>query len=159
MKYCRVCDLLLNNDNMYESENGICKTCRKEQINGWKGENKEHVTLYNRSYHNEYAKTIKGRYHRLKANAKVRGHEFGLDINSFTKWFYDVDKTCYYCHVALSKSNIKHNKTDLTIDRLDNSKGYFLDNIVLACYRCNIIKGGRFTSSHMLEIASKYLAH
>ena len=32
----------------------------------------------------------------------------------------------------------------LTIDRLDNSRGYSLDNIVWCCYRCNAIKGDFF---------------
>ncbi len=29
----------------------------------------------------------------------------------------------------------------MTLDRLDNSKGHTKENVVPACYRCNMIKG------------------
>jgi hypothetical protein len=36
-----------------------------------------------------------------------------------------------------------------TIDRIDNDKGYSLDNIHRICYLCNTIKGLWFTSQEM----------
>ena len=54
--------------------------------------------------------------------------------------------------------NIKNgnNLNHLTIDRMDNSSGYSMDNIVIACRRCNTVKGGWFTYSEMIEIADRY---
>ena len=45
----------------------------------------------------------------------------------------------------------------LTVDRKDNDKGYSLDNMVLACHRCNSIKGDWFSYDEMKEIAEKYM--
>ena len=44
----------------------------------------------------------------------------------------------------------------LTLDRVDNTKGYELSNIVLACRRCNYMKGSWLTSEQMLDAAKRY---
>ena len=71
-------------------------------------------------------------------------------------------KKCFYCGIsveALSKvKDVMNNGTHrLTIDRLDNSRGYELNNIVLACLRCNSIKTDFFTTEEMKGIAIKYV--
>ena len=43
-------------------------------------------------------------------------------------------------------------KMRLTIDRKDNDRGYTIDNIVLSCNRCNMIKGNFFNEQDMLKI-------
>jgi len=45
----------------------------------------------------------------------------------------------------------------LTIDRIDNNFGYKINNIVLACGRCNLIKSNFFSSKEMKEIGQKYV--
>lgn len=47
---------------------------------------------------------------------------------------------------------MKNIKNRLTIDRKNNNGNYCIDNIVLACYRCNTIKGDFFTEQEMLKI-------
>jgi 5-methylcytosine-specific restriction endonuclease McrA len=71
---------------------------------------------------------------------------------------YSQSQICYYCKRTLSevKQDIKENiifTNRLSIDRKDSFKGYSLDNIVLACYRCNTIKGRYFTEREMLKLA------
>ena len=41
-----------------------------------------------------------------------------------------------------------------SIDRKKNGIGYSLDNIVLACSRCNSIKSDYFTEEEMLKIGN-----
>jgi hypothetical protein len=40
----------------------------------------------------------------------------------------------------------------LTVDRLDNNKGYENGNLALSCMRCNGVKSDYFTEEEMLKI-------
>jgi len=80
-------------------------------------------------------------FKQIKRQAKVRGYFWDLtrkDIKDITK------QDCCYCGVSPKqrcKSN--HNNGDYVyngIDRVDNSKGYTIDNIVPCCFQCNAAK-------------------
>ena len=43
--------------------------------------------------------------------------------------------------------------SDLTIDRIDNTKGYLIDNMTKACWFCNHIKGSLLTHNDMTLIS------
>jgi 5-methylcytosine-specific restriction endonuclease McrA len=93
----------------------------------------------------------------LKQNAIQRNIKFDLDKGNFINWYNNQEKACHYCGRTLENiiSDIKETsryKSRLSIDRKDNDKGYELNNIVLACYRCNTIKGEYFTEQEMLKI-------
>lgn len=46
---------------------------------------------------------------------------------------------CHYCKCNLNiTSNIKRDKQQWTLDRIDNSIGHFKDNVVIACLECNL---------------------
>lgn len=55
----------------------------------------------------------------LKSNAKRRGHEFGITIEQWREW---CDKTGYIKKKGRLASCI-------TVDRIDPTRGYFIDNI------------------------------
>jgi hypothetical protein len=40
----------------------------------------------------------------------------------------------------------------VTTDRVDNNKGYSLENCVAACFECNRIKSNKFTETEMMLI-------
>lgn len=65
--------------------------------------------------------------------------------------------SCYYCRRQLDTVNTLASD-GMTIDRVDNNKGYTEGNMVLCCRRCNIIKGSWFTREQMIEIAETYLS-
>jgi hypothetical protein len=46
---------------------------------------------------------------------------------------------CYYCSqsILLLYSNVRE-KTQWTLDRIDNSKGHNVDNVLIACLDCNL---------------------
>lgn len=86
-----------------------------------------------------------------KSGAKVRNLEFSLTDMACAALF---EKNCWYCDSAphqkiigspgpgVSADGKKHSTfTYNGIDRIDNSKGYTLDNCVTCCKRCNIGKG------------------
>lgn len=77
-----------------------------------------------------------------KNSAKKRG----LEYNLIEKHFIEItQQDCYYC--GAKPNNIKksgHHNGDYVyngIDRIDNNKGYTIDNIVPCCAKCNYAKG------------------
>jgi len=56
-----------------------------------------------------------------------------------------ISQVCYYCDGEL-------NKTGSGLDRVNNSKGYELNNVVPCCKRCNMIKSDYLTYNQMLEL-------
>jgi len=69
---------------------------------------------------------------------------------------------CHYCGITKLEAETLEgffNETTkrLTVDCKDNDLGYRIDNIVLACHKCNFIKSNIFTHDEMVEIANKYL--
>ena len=85
--------------------------------------------------------------------------EMKMTRAEFVNWYNLQDRQCHYCGVGeadLSKYRVKPTSR-FSIDRLDNEKPYTVSNIVLACVRCNMVKGYTFSPSEMKEIATKYL--
>ena len=76
-----------------------------------------------------------------KANAENRGLEFRLNEKQFKEI---TQKDCFYC--GAKPNNIIKSPThngDYSyngLDRIDNNKGYTIDNIVPCCKRCNRAK-------------------
>jgi len=54
-------------------------------------------------------------------------------------------KSCFYCGGQL-------NKRGIGLDRLENSKGYSVDNVVPCCFDCNSVKGVTLTPQQTLHI-------
>ena len=104
------------------------------------------IRIWERSYH----KTPEGYYRHLKKKAKERKKDFNITKDEFKKWFLGQKKKCCYCDCVL----IYDNKvgTSPSVDRMDNSKGYSLDNICLCCVRCNKAKNIFFTYEEMLVV-------
>lgn len=83
-------------------------------------------------------------YSRYKSNAKKRGFEFNLTKDEFRKL---VQKPCFYCDNNTIKNYLHESKKVnggykyiSGVDRVDNTKGYSIENCVPACSICNIAK-------------------
>lgn len=146
MKICTQCKEAKDESQFAKSKRGknglrsYCKACENR---------------YMKNYLNE---TGAGRFRRLKENALKDGVAITISRDDFVNWFSNQERICFYCHTPLEFIYGRHWQWNgLTIDRLNPDKGYAPDNIVLACRRCNIIKGYWFTKEQMLEIAIKYL--
>lgn len=61
---------------------------------------------------------------------------------------------CHYCGnpVSWSKYHPKKNGRGYNLDRKDSSKGYFLNNVVVCCWRCNQAKSNDFTYEEWLFV-------
>ena len=107
-------------------------------------------------YQKQYGLTQRGRYYKLKDNCWTIGRAIEINVDAFIAWYKAQPKTCYYCGVELVNGGARSGFTSLTIDRKDNNQKYTLENIVLACRRCNLMKGNWLTEQQTLEIAERY---
>lgn len=112
------------------------------------------------------SKTCKdcSRYKALVSNArKVRrdGHSFAVTMTQadFLTWCRSQPRECVYCKVADEdiyeldlSTQVGHRLQTLGIDRIDNERGYELDNIDFCCFPCNKVKSNIFTREEMLQI-------
>ena len=116
---------------------------------------------YYKKYFNEISITSRRVYCALKNSAKRREILFNLEKDEFCRWYDSRLKVCFYCRIGqeelLPINNMNLKQKRLGIDRKDNDVPYQIDNIVLACARCNAIKGSWFTQNQMFEIAVNYL--
>jgi len=69
--------------------------------------------------------------------AKYRGYKFNLTFKQFRNI---VEDDCIYCGIEPQKRERKHKFKANGIDRVDNSLGYKLSNVVSCCSDCNKAK-------------------
>jgi len=139
--------------------NSLCKSCRKI----WRKKHKNELKIRAKIYYNTHQEKIKnsyyspaGIYSSLKSRAKQRKLIFSIEKMGFIQWYNSQEQKCYYCNRTIEEVNKNKfgRSNELSIDRKNNNKGYELDNIVLACLRCNYIKSDYFTEEEMLQIGS-----
>jgi len=132
-----------------------CRDCTNRKGRQQKKLHPEQNRETQRRYMRKIRKTPQGRWCRLRDRANRESKSFEITLEQFSLWFEQEHK-CHYCGQVLTTLNGSTTIDSLNIDRKDNEKGYALDNIVLACRRCNSIKGNWLTYQQMLEIAQKY---
>jgi len=80
------------------------------------------------------------------AGAKRRNLAFDITEELFAEL---INKDCIYCgRSAIPKRN--------GLDRIDNNKGYLIDNVVTCCFVCNQMKGKRTVDEFMNHIKRIY---
>lgn len=75
----------------------------------------------------KYKPTLSTRYRQYLGRANRKGLPFALTTEEFN---HLLSSQCVYCGSG----------SRITIDRVDSSLGYTIDNCVPACYVCNIMK-------------------
>lgn len=133
-----------------------CRDCEKKENNKYRLENLEEERRRKR----EWAKIPSGIYNAIKYGNKRK--QLIISKKDFIDWYNNEPKICSYCGITLEdldKINDTHNNkiSRLSIDCINNSKGYELGNICLACLRCNYTKNDFFTYDEMKEIGMKYI--
>jgi hypothetical protein len=83
------------------------------------------------------------RYRTLLRHSKTRR----LSVSIKKDQYIDLisGNICRYCEGPL-------NKTGASLDRLDNSKGYTVTNVVTCCSKCNDLRGSLLTESEMVRV-------
>lgn len=101
----------------------------------------------NSRYFNEIDKFFATKIHNLKKSAKERGFEFNTTPTDLRAIYDRQNGLCYYSGIPMALRSTKwsdRNQADpdvLSVDRIDPSKGYVTENIVLCCTGLNKLKG------------------
>lgn len=103
---------------------------------------KNKVKVYN--YGKNYNKTLNGQFRTTKSRAVVKGYEFLLSFDEFTKL---VTSSCIYCGES---------KKRIGIDRIDNSLGYTKENSAPCCSMCNYMKKNYLKKEFLSHIKKIY---
>ena len=100
---------------------------------------------------------MRGTIAAYKRSAKQRGLEWDLT----EKQFADItQKDCHYC--GAKPNNTANRKSSFGeyiyngIDRIDNNKGYTMNNVVPCCKRCNIAKNNSTLQEYQDWINKSY---
>jgi hypothetical protein len=129
-----------------------CKDCQRSNNKRWSENNKAHL----QEYHRQRCGTPNRIYTRLN-------HKMKCSLGEFIDWFNLQPQECHYCGVQKHQlpyqcdSQLSRFNLTLSVDRKDNNKGYEIGNMVLACIRCNFIKGDFFSYVEMVEIGEKFV--
>jgi hypothetical protein len=118
----------------------------------WRRNPKERKRV--REYMRKHNLSPKRIFEILQYNAKKRNISVNFNEIEFTAWWNKSPNNCYYCKREIHSANefFGKNMGRLSVDRIDNQKGYEIDNIVKACWLCNRIKADIFTQDEMMEI-------
>lgn len=137
-----------------------CKDCQKKNNISWLNRNRE----YYRQYSSLREKTPQRIFQRVKDRAKNIHILLSFSQLDFVSWFNNQEKKCVYCGIRLedlgrvsNDTQLKRFNRTLSVDRKNPMLGYGLDNIVLSCTRCNLIKNDFFTFEEMIEVGNKYV--
>lgn len=153
VKQCSVCLLPKPADKFVIcGRNGVkvykysyCRKCynksRKKFNKKYYEQNKVRILTRNKKYSKEnYDKILaapSNRYSRAKAMAKKRNRCFSLTIEEYMD---QLRKPCFYCG-----SDLQAERCGVGLDRIDNSRGYELNNVLPCCRVCNMIRGAHMT--------------
>lgn len=89
------------------------------------------------------------KYKLLISKCKTNNRECFITEQQYIE-FMKHNPKCYYC-----KGLFKCNKTGgYQLDRIDNSKGYHIDNILRCCWECNRLRSNNYSSEEFKFIAS-----
>jgi len=104
------------------------KERNNENLRKWRERNPERMQEYN----NKNKLNPSYKYKKYKLTALKHNKEFTISEKDATELFA---ADCEYC--GYNPENGLNG-----IDRVDNSKGYIVDNVVTCCRQCNFMKGG-----------------
>lgn len=82
-------------------------------------------------------------YNNYRSSANKRQYQFNLSLDEFVEL---IEQDCHYCGMVPTNSEnsaniINHDSYKYNgVDRVDNTKGYSLDNCVPCCTTCNLSK-------------------
>ena len=163
-KKCNLCNKNLSLKEFYKSHNGsynfCCKPCDRKRKAVYRAENKEKIAITEHRYKNtergyvmEVINGIFYRYKKKNARLKWKPECTREEIyGELMLYIQDHGRKCEYCKDTWTYKRVLGNKergfnergaridTNFSIDRLDATKTYVLDNLVFCCVGCNLRK-------------------
>jgi hypothetical protein len=128
------------------------------KLRRWRVKHPELKLEQNRRHY--YRDVAHSRFLCLRKCCPRRGLIFALDRDVFVAWWNATPDVCTYCRLTLAEvqakfaNRPKRYRQQMSVDRVDPSRGYEQDNIVKACYACNIEKGDKYEKCRRRKSAS-----
>lgn len=159
-KICKTCKVEKSLDSFSfrkdtQNYRGQCKTCRNKVKYQAEKIRRKNKTLNSNIYYSDVCSGARQR-------AKKNGIEFTLKVADIKNCMTD---RCPILNIKfeLNKPNLKWgNKkgqnnwtTSPSIDRIDNTKGYHADNIIVVCWLVNAIKN-QATPDQIIQVGEFY---
>lgn len=138
-RQCSKCGEVKSDNDFYQSQRGNrCKECIL--IGTRKYKRKKRMDPEHRKIEADKQKERRVRLwqNTLIHDSKNRGVEHTLTIDDINQLFQKQNGLCYWFKIPLIPSNDSKHPQQPSLDRLDRTKGYTLDNVVLTCYSANI---------------------
>lgn len=120
------------NDKPYHR--AICRTCFNEM----------QKTYEDTCYHSSLENVLRQRYNAARNRSTRKGMDFDITTDYLLELWERQNGTCFYTGVPMTIDRNDNNA--LSIDRIDSSKGYTRDNVVLVCSSINVMK-----NSHSID--------
>lgn len=92
-------------------------------------------------------------YTRLKSSAKKRNIDFNLSLTDLNNLSFPL--TCPILGIPLKFNNGQLQDNSYSIDRIDSSKGYEIDNIIVISWKANRLKNNA-TNTELKLISEFY---
>jgi len=126
------------------------KNAEVRQVINTNARNRRTLNLYTcREKEKQYNYLPSSRFTHAKWQANKRKLLWTI---TYDEYIVLIDSKCYYCNQTLPKAGCG-------LDRIDNLRGYELDNVIPCCSTCNMARGKRYTVSEfkaMMEALIMY---
>lgn len=142
--YCKKCAAKIRSERakIINANNRRYKARNKDKIaesaKAYREKNRERLIKNAKKYRKENDLYIrksrlspKHKYKRLKESAKLRKLELNIDFDTYCNII--EKRQCYYCDSSFGT------ETGSNLNRIDNTKGYSIDNVKPCCATCNYI--------------------
>lgn len=132
---------LVKTNDLLHKKSSKCKTCSNRKNNFYK-----------------ILPELGGCVNKILSSIKRSGFSRGLPFELTDKEILDlVFKPCFYCNRSSSNNAVTQRGDSLKyngIDRVDNNKGYVIDNVVTCCKYCNSSKMNLTVEEWLKNIAN-----
>ena len=138
-KQCGKCGKIKSENDFYKSQRGSkCKECVISNGRIYKRERRKDDNFKLQELLKQKDRRIRLWQNTLINDSKRRGVENTLTVIDVNEMFSNQNGLCYWFKIPLIPSKHKKHPQQPSLDRLDRSKGYTKDNVVLTCYSANI---------------------
>jgi hypothetical protein len=159
MKKCIKCfkDKKTNKFYFYAKEKSfnVCRECQNKQVREWIEKNKERKTKTNYKYNNSLRGFLVNSFNYVIKRSRKRKNRKSIEVKLNKQQFFEefllhierFGMNCRYTGAPLTTisnrggGQISITQTNLSVDRIDNTLPYQVDNIVFCTHEFNNRKG------------------
>lgn len=135
-----------------------CKRCCVEATQLWRAGHKSDLAVYRENYYTscDIQIALIRRFKYFVSSCKRRNDSIELSVEMLQQVFDRQNGRCKYTNLPLTPEANKINT--MSIDRIDNTKGYIGDNVQLVCHVVNIMKNKHSEDQffHLCHLVAHY---